>query len=149
MFTTPCFIRKCTLELIAQLKKLGYSLAPMMTLDYNDCTILLQKNVYIPLSVELSSDNTEYGIDCGVNSKLFLAIAALRDDTDEHQYFVHSEDYREEDDELHLIKCESSEWDFDFYSWNSNDDDFSYMYRKATVEELREYFNPDEDVWFH
>ena len=68
-------------------------------------------------------------IDCGKNEELFLAIAALRDDSDRLQWFVHQDGS--------FLKCEC---DSKIDMWG----DFEYpeIYpRKATVEELIEHFN--------
>lgn len=94
MFTTPCFIRKNTPELRKKLEELGYTpnsyecfwdddnrylitfISPSGFNGYGlcitDCCILSNKSY----------------IDCGTNEDLFLAVAALRDDTDVNQWFV-------------------------------------------------------------
>lgn len=93
-FIQPCFIRKNTPELRKELKELGYTpnsyecfwddinrylitfISPTgfdgFGLCITDCCIL---------------DNKSY-IDCGTNEDLFLALAALRDDTDKWQLFI-------------------------------------------------------------
>ena len=76
MFTTPCYIRKDTTELITKLKELGYKYIGQHrgdTLSVYDGRILREF---------LFEDETLGGIDCGTNEDLFLAIAALRDDSD-------------------------------------------------------------------
>lgn len=94
MFTTPCFIRKNTPELRKKLEELGYTpnsyesfwdddnrylitfISPSgfngFGLCITDCCILSNKSY----------------IDCGTNEDLFLAVAALRDDSDVNQWFV-------------------------------------------------------------
>lgn len=94
MFTTPCFIRKNTPKLRKKLEELGYTpnsyecfwdddnrylitfISPTgfdgFGLCITDCCILYNKSY----------------IDCGDNEDLFLALAALRDDTDNKQWFI-------------------------------------------------------------
>lgn len=79
-FTQPCFIRKNTAELRKKLEELGYRVLPTVTAEKSHA---------------LQVDNTgfvfgyaQHGIDCGDNEDLFLALAALREDTDEGQWFV-------------------------------------------------------------
>lgn len=96
-FTTPCFIRKNTQELRRGLEELGYSHGkPKYYADddnkydfimcHNGIFFLLsQKNHVIRNGHPLK----KYGsVDCGTNEELFLAIAALRDDTDKYQWFT-------------------------------------------------------------
>lgn len=64
-------------------------------------------------------------IDCNDNEELFLAIAAIRNDTDIRQWFV------------------SPEGIFVFNKKNEYISEVSLKWRKATVEELIEYFEED------
>lgn len=86
-FTTPCFIRKNTPELRENLKAFGYI----------DCSTVDDRYTAIFVDAEHGEFFTEYlsnitedelAIDCYENDNLFLAIAALRDDTDRGQFFV-------------------------------------------------------------
>lgn len=143
MFTTPCFIRKNTPELRKKLEELGYTpnsyesfwdddnrylitfISPSgfngFGLCITDCCILSNKSY----------------IDCGTNEDLFLAIAALRDDSDKNQWFIY--------DSMDCIieKLRTIDWficeensieDFAFY------DSLYLLCRKATVEELIDHF---------
>lgn len=97
-FTQPCFIRKNTPELRKTLEKLGYKPFGMVERgfglstdellgeyeSFNDSAL---ENI---LKVSGTEDNKET-IDCGDNELLFLALAALRDDTDKNQYCIDSE----------------------------------------------------------
>ena len=122
IFSTPCFIRKNTIELRKKLEEFGYTI--MMGYDTGFIMTSPQnKVVYIPTGkkIEVSDDYGEY-IDCGENEQLFLAIAALRDDTDRHQWF-----------------CD------DDGRWEKSEDDMPSKYmqmngHKATVKELVEHF---------
>lgn len=99
-FTTPCFIRKNTPELRRGLKELGYfNNSPQWT---NNCSIIWayqypMKGFDTPNYVIADSFDIPFNkhsalcgkfIDCGTNEELFLAIAALRDDTDKYQWFT-------------------------------------------------------------
>lgn len=99
-FTTPCFIRKNTPELRRGLKELGYfNNSPQWT---NNCSIIWayqypMKGFDTPDYVIADSFDLPFNkhsalcgkfIDCGTNEELFLAIAALRNDTDKYQWFT-------------------------------------------------------------
>lgn len=89
-FTTPCFIRKNTPELRKKLEKLGYK---SRTISNNDklCLATTANNVYAKYTIitnEMFDSvdphrtwNCAGRIDCRTNEELFIAIAALRDDT--------------------------------------------------------------------
>ena len=84
-FTTPCFIRKNTPELRKKLEELGYKKYgnPFQITDDSKLITTIDGE-YVPYNVPLDDSF----IDCGTNEELFLAIAALRDDTDKDQWFV-------------------------------------------------------------
>lgn len=100
MFTTPCFIRKNTPELRKALEDFGYNKnSPRYT---DDCNIIFAyqypvKGFDNPSYVIADTFDIPFDkgslirgkfIDCGVNEDLFLALAALRDDTDAKQWFT-------------------------------------------------------------
>lgn len=102
-FTTPCFIRKNTPELRKKLEYLGYSHGkPKYYADDDDnkydfimCHngrffLLSQENHVIRNGHHLKKHGS---INCGTNESLFLAIAALRYDTDDSQWFTDGEDW--------------------------------------------------------
>ena len=97
-FTTPCFIRKNTPDLRKKLEYLGYSHGkPEYYADDDDnkydfimCHngrffLLSQENHVIRNGHPLKKHGS---INCGTNESLFLAIVALRDDVDIHQWFT-------------------------------------------------------------
>lgn len=148
-FTTPCFIRKNTPELRKKLEKLGYK---SRTISNNDklCLATAANNVYAKYTIitnEMFDSvdphrtwNCAGRIDCGTNEELFLAIAALRDDTNENQWFICDVNYWDRSDNGEAtVYAEIGEWIF----CKSNDDDCARdnHYHKATVEELIEHFN--------
>ena len=92
MFTQPCFIRKNTPELRKKLEELGYHTYHIE--DYEDapsnwCTVSEVEACYAGIWCnEPKGESAKKRIDCGTNEELFLAIAALRNDTDINQWFV-------------------------------------------------------------
>lgn len=126
-FTTPCFIRKCTYKLMYRLNELGYRL---FGYELNEDLCIFTEPEYRLYSVEFFSnishpDETD-SIDCGTNEDLFLALAALRDDTDKFQWFISPEG---------------------IWAYNTNNDSISVSpkWRKATVNELIEHFKTKEE----
>lgn len=144
-FTTPCFIRNNTEALRKKLEELGYfNDSPEWT---NNCSIIWayqypMKGFDTPNYVIADSFDIPFDkhsalcgkfIDCGFNEELFLAIAALRDDTDKYQWFTDGNKW---------IKC--SEIKFSTY-WVYNDIDVNLdAIHKATVNELVEHFKEKE-----
>ena len=102
-FTTPCFIRKNTPELRKKLEELGYEIlnSGNTTLDAHNydgngshksieegrAIITSYGNLY-GVIYDIDTVTKKGRIDCGANEPLFLAIAALRDDTDKNQWFT-------------------------------------------------------------
>ncbi|MCZ2590845.1 hypothetical protein O1504_13660 [Bacteroides fragilis] len=149
-FTTPCFIRKNTEELRKKLEELGYNLLNSgdTTLDaHNYDGKGSHKNIEEGRAIITSYGNL-YGViynvdavtkkgrsDCGTNEELFLAIAALRDDSNYMQWFICTEDY---------IESPAKEWKVGDWDLNTCPD-VTYEqqlphWRKATVEELINHF---------
>lgn len=104
MFTTPCFIRKNTPELRKKLEELGYTNgaweSPHFEYPYLKCFPNRKFGLFKGKGFYITEDDyrcdgkqwtynppKEY-IDCADNEELFLALAALRDDTDKWQLFV-------------------------------------------------------------
>jgi hypothetical protein len=91
-FTQPCFIRKNTPELRKKLEELGYNRYPRWMADWNDddprYKYLVTDVLYYTYPQEPSKPKRGEHINCGTNEELFLALAALRDDSDYMQWFV-------------------------------------------------------------
>ena len=88
MFTHECLLRnvgEAKMHVMLELTKRGYS--PMYMKFENNVG---GNNVVCEMQTWhcTDSDNKPYCIDCGENIDLFLAIAALRDDTDKYQWFT-------------------------------------------------------------
>lgn len=139
MFTQSCFIRKNTPELRNKLEELGYTNTPNGRGEWFIPIEELKYLVTYPISGCYQGCNGywyEDDFDCGENEELFLALAALRDDTDKDQWFTNGTDWaiwREEDSfrgkpitgfEFHYLP---SSIDYD-------------SYHKATVKEIIEHF---------
>ena len=127
MFTQKCFIRKNTPEIVNALEQLGYGTLFSARNGYGEYLCCYN-------SIVTGSDGSEINyefIDCGTNEKLFLAIAALRDDSDKFQYFTNG---------VFWIKCSQLELKHEL---DNNYEEFCVAdFHKATVEELIEHFKP-------
>lgn len=94
MFTQSCFIRKNNENLIKKIEELGYTTSTICKSGSNIATSSIVGKYSIISDWQLNSDNphitwnNDHRIDCGTNEELFLAIAALRDDSDYMQWFV-------------------------------------------------------------
>lgn len=130
-FTSPCFIRKNTPELRAELRKLGYDILFSVREGYSASTFV-SKGVACELVAWSTQASKEY-IDCGDNEMLFLALAALRDDTDRNQWFTNGKgdwaQYVEYENPDGTLMC-----GYEMYNIVS-DNDFA-NFHKATVEEI-------------
>jgi hypothetical protein len=135
-FTTPCFIRKNTLELRKKLEELGYKKYgnPFQITDDSKLITTLDGE-YVPYNVPLDDSF----IDCGTNEELFLAIAALRDDTDDSQWFVYPPEnswFICVDDDINYARENIRE---------SVQAAWFHCSHKATVEELIKHFKEKEE----
>ena len=133
MFTTQCFIRKNTPELRKKLEELGYNRHP--SYGDNGQYLYLNRGFY-HTNVVGYSEEIERMIDCGTNEELFLALASLRNDTNEHQWFISNVDI--------FTECYNNEWRL-YENWCNTftiedlNSEISPI-RKATVEEIIEHF---------
>lgn len=139
MFTQKCFIRKNSKELQDKVYRLGHRDGThLWECTFN--TLLIANEEYFRCY------DDEWGnadslirkgyIDCGTNEELFLAIAALRDDSDYMQYFV-----SDNDPEMFLLCCYKEFHCFGIDPDNAfNYCDYKDEFHKATVEELIEHF---------
>ena len=118
MFTQPCFIRKNTLELRRKLEELGYIISGTLVITNFDEIICYDIIAY---GCEYPWEYRQKAIDCGTNEELFLALAALRDDSDYMQWFTDGKLWEKSNNDLpsHYMQLEG---------------------HKATVEEIIEHF---------
>lgn len=131
-FTQSCFIRKNTPELIKKLEELGY--------DYYTPNGIKSDNIVASLgfifdicSIDTIKQAFNNCIDCGNNEELFLALAALRDDTDYMQWFIC-------DDNESMFKVDKSDMSISKFIPEYMDGWDVSGARKATVEEIIEHF---------
>lgn len=136
-FTTPCFIRKNTPELRKKLEELGYRYyaafdekAPYLWLG--EGVIYDTFNINIT-TIEVGKYFSPYGISCGTNEELFLALAALRDDCDYMQWFIC-------DDNESMFKVDAPDMSMPKFIHEYMDGWDVSGARKATVEEIIEHF---------
>ena len=122
MFTQKCFIRKNTPELVKRLEELGYKASFSARNGYGE--YLYAFNGIVVGGEYNAYDERSGFIDCKESEELFLAISALRDDTDNMQWFTDGNGYWQQ--------CIGS---FKFPSLAKE------KLHKATVQELIEHFN--------
>lgn len=124
-FTTPCFIRKNTPELRKKLEKLGYYKHPSCLVDKTDNQFLFcNRGMFAELLIGYTEE-VNNAIDCGTNEQLFIAVAALREDSDKKQWFTNGKEWK-------LCPIENVN---QFIEWEMQG------FHKATPEELIEHFN--------
>ena len=141
-FIQPCYIYKNTELLRENLEKLGYK----CNCKFDSNMLWIVGNNYF-CSNQMLLNNREIGdlvfdkICCGTNEELFLAIAALRDDSDINQWFVYNNtDWENEEDlkEITFFLCKEKNVKSEMCC--------NLLYndcRKATVEELIKHFTKE------
>lgn len=146
-FTQPCFIRKNTPELRKKLEELGYEPFGAVKYEWDTGWGLSTDNRLgefesfddngLENIIKCESPDYEDSIDCGTNEELFLAIAALRDDSDINQWFIYNTINNT------VGKFETIEWvlckDNNICNYLNWDNCYKYCH-KATVEEIIEHF---------
>ena len=125
MFTRPCFIRKNTPELRKKLEELGYNRHP----SYGDNEYLYLNRGFYHTNVVGYSEEIERMIDCESNEELFLALAALRNDSDYMQWFTYNNYWH---------KCLDNNFSKYAADWILFPD--ADVWHKATVEEIIKNF---------
>lgn len=148
-FTTPCFIRKNTDNIRNRLKELGYYCNPYLGW-HNLCTCMFGIiSVYSWRDDDINAlKEIDVLVDCGANEELFLAIAALRDDSNYMQWFI--------TDSILSVSYDDSIGNDHYFTepkgimffWDENWDNatiISGRYHKATVDELIEHFKTKEE----
>lgn len=90
MFIQSCFIKKNTPELRKKLEELGYKYNGSDTEFWGANALYCFDGKYYEV---YPAKPLRYHsiVDCGTNEELFLALAALRDDTDANQWFTDGE----------------------------------------------------------
>lgn len=139
MFTTKCFIRKNTPELRGKLEKMGYQVCHCAEGATAVFLMAVEGDIHAVHYEELDifADEVKSGkcklIDCGDNEFLFLALAAMRDDTDNDQLFTNGIDW--------AIKREAARnLGLPGFEYLSFPRDMDTPLHKATKEEIIEQF---------
>ena len=135
-FLQNCFIRKNTPELRKKLRKNG-----IRWNDFDDNRgewLAYNSGMWISVSQGHERVFPDH-IDCGLNEEMFLALTALREDTDIHQWFICKGSYKSQGD-LGII--EEGTW----HKMNLRSLPYclARRWRKATVEEILEHFRKEE-----
>lgn len=139
MFITNCFIRKNTPELRGKLKKMGYYVCHCTGGATAVSLMALLGEVHAVCAEELDifEDEVKSGkcklIYCGDDEQLFIALAAMRDDTDKDQLFTNGIDW--------AIKREATRnLGLPGFEYLSFPRDINTPLHKATKEEIMNYF---------
>jgi hypothetical protein len=135
-FTTPCFVRvenpEKRKELIEWLEGIGYKFL-MRGLESNVLYVDVTSGCLLCAfeSPVTQSEMVSKGyIDCGENTELFKALAAMNDENDREQWFT---------DGYHFELCPTNK--ADMVAWHMM---YRTKPRKATAEEIVEYFKNKE-----
>lgn len=148
-FIQPCFIRKNTSDLRKKLEELGYTNGawenPHFEYPYLMCFPNRKFGLFNGEGFYMTEDDyrcdgkrwtynppKEY-IDCGTNEELFLALAALRDDKPDYQWFL----WKENDGKCHIESDDTWRKYIPNEKW---EEWWWFEVRKATVEEIIEHF---------
>ena len=136
-FIQPCFIRENTIRLRNELEKLGYKPFGSVKYEWDTGYGLSIDNRLgefesfddngLENIIKCGPPDYEDSIDCGDNEDLFLALAALRDDTDEKQWFIMDYGFQKT-----WVFSETKQFDINH--------PFIIKAYKATVEEIVEHF---------
>ena len=144
-FTTPCFVRvenpEKRKELIEWLEGIGYKFL-MRGLESNVLYVDVTSGCLLCAfeSPVTQSEMVSKGyIDCGDNIELFKALAAMNDENDRKQWYAYTE-YPTNDGKNGVRKFVFNEP----VRFDSFVDVPSGYYRKATAEEIVEYFKNKE-----
>lgn len=134
-FTTPCFVRVEDPEerekLIEWLEHIGYKYIQPPKEEELGNKVICESSYCGTAHDEQTFSTAEY-IDAGTSVELFRALAAMNDENDREQWFVVDDGFEEE------MVCSKSEVDYDYIL-------SCYDHRKATAEEIVEYFKNKEN----
>ena len=142
-FIQSCFIRKKNPELIKKLEELGYKPFGAIKYDWDRGWGISVDNRSgefesfddkgLENIMRCTLPDYDDSIDCGTNEELFLALAALRDDKPDYQWFL----WEHNDGEYHTEENDSWRQYIPGEHW---EEWWWFEVRKATVEELIEFF---------
>lgn len=140
IFKQSCLIRRNTPELRDKLSDLGYKIHKLSETEDWEYGILCNGKVAVGIpdncrefNLDEYLKNNPQIIDCGKNEDLFLAIAALRNDTDKNQWFTDSSD-----DFWYISGDDNSDSTIKYYK-----ERYNRKIHKATIEELINHFKKE------
>lgn len=129
-FTTPCFVRVEDAaereKLIEWMKDIGYEYVKPPKEELFGHKVVCDLSCFGTSHDEHTFATAEY-IDAGTSVDLFRALAAMNDENDREQWFVVDDGFEEE------MVCSKSDVYYDYIL-------SCYDHRKATAEEIVEYF---------
>lgn len=131
-FTTPAFIRKNTPKLRKKLAELGYKYDYRADFRHDIIYVDAECNEFFPTFSSNITDD-EIAIDCGTNEVLFIALAALKDDTDDNQWFTDGKKW---------FRCQYLKVGMHY---QDKPEILFEKWHKATVNELIEHFKEEEE----
>lgn len=147
MFTHECFIRRTDDEIIKRLEDIGhywfskpydrYDAIAVINVSYNKGAKAFLDKPYLQVRLDATERYlSDRSIDCGDNIDLFIAVAAIRDDSPYKQYFIYNIDTMnikkdtwvlcEHDDQIYMDKLVNMD-----------------IIRKASVDELFEHLKKE------
>jgi hypothetical protein len=147
MFIQSVFIRKNTPELQEKLRELGYKTDSSTISRGCIATSSICGKYTIINAQDFDSTNPHITwdingrIDCGYNEELFLALAALRDDTDKNQWFYSTgwTDFEGNPLPDKWVFCDQDT--LEHFAWvNNSPNSYKSGWKKATLEEIIKYF---------
>lgn len=137
MYLQKCFIRTAPKELTEKLYRLGHRKGTMFWNATDNVLLVAEADSFRCYDNEWgNADNfiKKGYIDCGKSEELFLAIAALSDTTDNHQWFIC-------DENIYLPTMGNKKLGIgDMFQLADDHFDNSILAHKASVEELVEHF---------
>ena len=131
-FIQECFVRnpENKFRLIVELERLGYrSMYMLWRNNIEGANLVCEGQTWHCTD----SDNKPWCIDCGTSEEMFLALAALRDDTDYMQWFICG-------DNESMFKVDKPDMSVEKYIHEYMDGWDTEGYRKANAEEIVEHF---------
>lgn len=138
-FKYSCFIRANTKELREKLEEIGYQFVEN---DRGAWHIKIDDLSYLKTDAIAETYNGVNGkwdtslIDCGYNIDLFLALVAINNKTDKHQWFICTEEYISTRT-MQTIKIGTWQVNTQF---NKLTYGLSRLWKKATKEEIIKHF---------
>lgn len=139
-FIRSCYIKKNTKELRKKLVDIGMRSNGVHFHPRSYTTLLVFDGIYFP--IHPSKERSRYGnsVDCGMNEDMFLAIAAIRDDSDRYQWFICLEDSLN----LDIEPVEKGSWQFND-RYDKLPRRLRKVWKKANIKEIVEHFKSEEE----